>query len=268
MLSAETYARCDAPLGARDLRALLEPLDVFSPNEEEAASMLGVRLPRRSGGSDGDGDGDAGGEEEDDDGERAAASAREAERLLLDPLLDAGPARGLTVTLRRGRRGALAKSSSAVAVGGGGGGGGRGSPSAGRLVRVPAVRGLAAIDPTGCGNAFCGAFVAAAHAGAGLREAVAWGCAAGGTMAEHEGVPKGAAAALASLAPVVRARARALLLRVEARASLAPVARGGARARAALASAAAKGRRASAASFAGRRKAPAPAGLARAQRFC
>ena len=42
----------------------------------------------------------------------------------------------------------------------------------------------------GCGNAFCGAMLAALQAGAGLPIAGAWGCVAGSLMAEARGVPK------------------------------------------------------------------------------
>jgi sugar/nucleoside kinase (ribokinase family) len=199
LLSAETYTRCDegSPLSARQLEELLAPLDVFSPNEEEAASMLGVRLRH------GRGDDDGG----EDDEEAEARAAEEAERLLLDALLDAASppssARGpLTITLRRGSRGVLAKTA---------GGGGDGAPA--RAVRVPAARDLRVVDPVGCGNAFCGGFLAAAHAGKGLAEACAYGCAAGGTMAEHRGVPR---VAVAALAPAVARRARELAVRARA----------------------------------------------------
>jgi sugar/nucleoside kinase (ribokinase family) len=201
LLSAETYTRCEqGPLSATQLRHLLAPLDVFSPNEEEAASMLGVRL-RHSRGDDKDDD-DASADEE----EEEARAAEEAERLLLDALLDAAPQqRPLTVTLRRGGRGALAKTNS--------GGGGSAAAAA---VCVPAVAGLRVVDPVGCGNAFCGGYLAAVHAGRGLEEAVAWGCAAGGTMAEHVGVPR---APVKALAPVVARRARELAAAARGRAS-------------------------------------------------
>lgn len=41
----------------------------------------------------------------------------------------------------------------------------------------------------GCGNAFCGAFVAALQAGDGLAAAGAWGCVAASFMAEARGMP-------------------------------------------------------------------------------
>lgn len=207
VVSAETYTRCeDGPLSAQQLRDLLAPLDVFSPNEEEAASMLGVKLRHGRG----DGVKRRGNDDEDEDEEEAERAAEESERLLVDALLDAaaggGPttSRPLTITLRRGGRGALAKTTATTASGGGGGG---------SCVRVPAVAGLRVVDPVGCGNAFCGAFLAAVHAGKDLREAAAFGCAAGGTMAEHVGVPR---LPLTALAPLVGRRARELALRVRA----------------------------------------------------
>lgn len=39
---------------------------------------------------------------------------------------------------------------------------------------VPAVAGVEAVDPTGCGNAFCGGFLAAWRAGEPLLEAGLW----------------------------------------------------------------------------------------------
>jgi sugar/nucleoside kinase (ribokinase family) len=39
---------------------------------------------------------------------------------------------------------------------------------------VPCVAGVAAVDPTGCGNAFCGGFLASWRAGESLLEAGLW----------------------------------------------------------------------------------------------
>jgi ribokinase len=49
------------------------------------------------------------------------------------------------------------------------------------------------VDVTGCGNAFCGAFVAAVQAGRGAGAAAALGCAAASVVAEARGVPAAAA---------------------------------------------------------------------------
>jgi hypothetical protein len=68
------------------------------------------------------------------------------------------------------------------------------------LLQVPAVPGLSVVDVTGCGNAFCGAFLAAWGNSSSLLEAAAWGCVAGGIMAEWRGVPVPPPAALHELA--------------------------------------------------------------------
>lgn len=44
----------------------------------------------------------------------------------------------------------------------------------GETWEVPAVEGAAEVDPTGCGNAFCGGFLASWRAGEGLLEAGLW----------------------------------------------------------------------------------------------
>lgn len=44
----------------------------------------------------------------------------------------------------------------------------------GETWEVPAVEGVEAVDPTGCGNAFCGAFLASLLAGESLRDAAVW----------------------------------------------------------------------------------------------
>jgi hypothetical protein len=46
------------------------------------------------------------------------------------------------------------------------------------------------VDVTGCGNAFCGGFVAGLHAGLSMLDAARWGCVAGSIMAEWQGVPQ------------------------------------------------------------------------------
>lgn len=78
----------------------------------------------------------------------------------------------------------------------------------GEAVSVPAFPGTRVVDPTGCGNAFCGAFLAARAAGEGLASAAAWGCAAGSLMAECRGTP---AACPAQLAEEAAARHEVLL---------------------------------------------------------
>lgn len=63
------------------------------------------------------------------------------------------------------------------------------APFAARIYQVPAVPDTRVVDVVGCGNACCGAFLAAYSQGAGLAASAAWGCAAGSIMAEHRGVP-------------------------------------------------------------------------------
>lgn len=76
------------------------------------------------------------------------------------------------VTLRRGPRGALVH-----------------QRQGNKAWDVPAVPGTKVVDTTGCGNAFCGAFLAALQAGADGGEAGAAGCAAGSLVAEVKGIP-------------------------------------------------------------------------------
>jgi sugar/nucleoside kinase (ribokinase family) len=164
LLSAETYTACDAPLlpaRREELAGLLALLDVFSPNEGEARSIVGGSYSAAS-----DPAAAAGGEEEGSLGDEAAALA------LVQQLLDLGVT---TVLLRRGADGVLAAH----------------GPS-GEAVFVPAWAGTKVRDVVGCGNACCGAFLAAYTRGAGLAASAAWGCAAGSVMAEVEGVPRGA----------------------------------------------------------------------------
>jgi hypothetical protein len=54
---------------------------------------------------------------------------------------------------------------------------------------VPACLETTVVDVTGCGNAFCGAFLASYAAGEGLLQAGLWGCAAASMIAEQQGVP-------------------------------------------------------------------------------
>ena len=69
------------------------------------------------------------------------------------------------------------------------------------LLQVPAVPNLTVVDVTGCGNVFCGAFLAAlGPGGASLAEAGAWGCAAGSIFAEWNGVPEATPLAMYQLA--------------------------------------------------------------------
>mgnify|MGYP002629534724 FL=1 len=127
-VTAETFQECSARFPTRgELRSLLRPLDLFSPNEGEAASLV---------------EGEAG---------RSAISAA---RSLLSVAAEEGEevkGKGKNfldaVVVRRGGLGAVLV-----------------SRSDSRVFNVPAVSGLALRDTTGCGNAFLGALAAAAAA--------------------------------------------------------------------------------------------------------
>jgi sugar/nucleoside kinase (ribokinase family) len=47
LLSVETYTACDSPPPAEQLAALLQTVDIFSPNEAEAASIVGHGSPQQ-----------------------------------------------------------------------------------------------------------------------------------------------------------------------------------------------------------------------------
>jgi sugar/nucleoside kinase (ribokinase family) len=145
-------------------------LDVFSPNEAEAASMLygpGAGIPE---------------------------AVRREPRRLTEPFLEAGA--GL-VALRRGPAGAV------VHCG-----------ASGEAWQVPAWPETSVVDPTGCGNAFCGALLAALLAGLGPAVAAAWGCAAGSLMAEYSGTPQAAPRQLAADAALRQQRVLQLAVRL------------------------------------------------------
>jgi hypothetical protein len=55
--------------------------------------------------------------------------------------------------------------------------------------QVPAVPNTQVVDVTGCGNAFCGGFLAGLDTGLSLQDAGVWGCVVGSIMAEAQGVP-------------------------------------------------------------------------------
>ncbi|KIZ02012.1 26S proteasome regulatory subunit T6, partial [Monoraphidium neglectum] len=205
LLSLETYTSCDAPLlpsRRAELAALMAACDVFSPNEGEAASILGAGPAL-----------DAAAAEGPQQHEAAAVD-------LVNALIDLG---ATTVLLRRGADGVLAAH----------------GPS-GQAVSVPAVPGTVVRDVVGCGNACCGAFLAAYTRGASLAKSAAWGCAAGSVMAEHRGVPRDP---IESLHPDA-ARRQAEVLRLARPVALRGGARRGLRVEAAAAAAAAAAARA------------------------
>lgn len=74
--------------------------------------------------------------------------------------------------------------------------------------QVPAVPQTHVVDVTGCGNAFCGGFLAGLDSGLSLEQSGTWGCVAGSIMAEAQGVPT---ADVAKLLATARAKQQLLL---------------------------------------------------------
>ncbi len=100
------------------------------------------------------------------------SNANTAELLeLTSPFVEAG---ARWCTLRRGADGAVVH-----------------EKSSNTAWSIPAVAGLDIVDTTGCGNAFCGGFLAGIQSGLGAEEAGMWATAAASLMAEHQGVPQG-----------------------------------------------------------------------------
>ena len=58
------------------------------------------------------------------------------------------------------------------------------------MVAVPAIADTQVVDVTGCGNAFCGGFLASFGWGGSLAESAVLGSVAASFMAEERGVPK------------------------------------------------------------------------------
>ena len=141
VISVEPFTAAVAPVPVDTLRRLCASCDVFSPNELEAASMVGSGEPAE----------------------------------LCDRLVAAG---AKTVCVRRGELGAVVRDA-----------------KSGETWSLPAVIESQAdvVDVTGCGNAFCGGFLASVLAGESTVEAAAWGSAAASLMAEAVGVPEEAA---------------------------------------------------------------------------
>lgn len=170
LVSAETFVAASAAVPRQVLQAFMLLLDICSPNEAEAASMLwgpSLEVPE---------------------------AARREPRRLTEPFLEAG---ARLVALRRGPLGAVVQDG-----------------ASGEAWLLPAFPGTAVVDPTGCGNAFCGALLAALQAGEGLAAAAAWGCAAGSLMAECDGTPGAAPGELAAEAAARQAALLALAARV------------------------------------------------------
>ena len=58
------------------------------------------------------------------------------------------------------------------------------------MVEVPAVADTRVVDVTGCGNSFCGGFLATFSRGGSLEDSAVWGSVSASFMAEERGVPK------------------------------------------------------------------------------
>lgn len=124
----------------------------------------------------------------------APAAADRDPRRLTEPFLEAGA--GL-VLLRCGAAGVVVQDA-----------------ASGEAWRLPAHADTAVVDPTGCGNACCGAALAALAQGQGMVAAAAWGCAAGSLMAEWTAFPEVAPRELAGEAARRQAAVLALAERL------------------------------------------------------
>lgn len=152
LLSIETFTKATKKIPAS--AALWEAValcDIFSPNEEEARSILGLNS-------------------------RIDSQMDEKHVDLLEltsPFVKAG---ARWCTLRRGASGAVVHEN-----------------RSGNAWNIPPVSNINVIDTTGCGNAFCGAFLAAIQNenGSGAEVAGMFANAAACVMAEHQGVPQG-----------------------------------------------------------------------------
>lgn len=83
------------------------------------------------------------------------------------------------------------------------------SQRGGAACAVPAVPETEVVDPTGCGNAFCGGFLAALQAGEPLEAAAQWGCVAASFLANCQAVPD---CTPSELSPVAAERLQSLKL--------------------------------------------------------
>lgn len=133
-VSIEPFRPAAAPLRDEDLAALLAGCDIFSPNAEEARSLVG-------------------------DGDPPALCRR------------LGAAGAAVVALRLGEEGSLLYRA-----------------ATGELYHVPAVP-VAAVDPVGAGNAYCGAFLAGWLQTGDLRRAGQYGAVAASFLLEQYGLP-------------------------------------------------------------------------------
>ena len=158
-ISVETFCNAANPMNKSAISKLVSLCDVFSPNTEEAMSMLGICPGSMNGNSSND-------------------NIKDIKRLM-DPFMDLG---AKVMVLRRGAAGAVVAARSTA------------SPQTVKYWSVSAVPNIDVIDTTGCGNAFCGAFMAKLLGGGREKEAAVAGCAAASVVAEHRGIPPGSIA--------------------------------------------------------------------------
>jgi len=145
-LSIETFTKASTKIQPDgDLWAAVELCDIFSPNEEEARSILDLTKLNRD--------------------------SNDAELIkLTSPFIKAG---ARWCSLRRGADGAVVHEESSK-----------------NAWHIPAVADTTVVDPTGCGNAFCGAFIAGIQSQSGAELAGMLGTAATSVMAEYQGIPQ------------------------------------------------------------------------------
>jgi sugar/nucleoside kinase (ribokinase family) len=142
LLSVEPYTSTERPLNPKEINALIQHCDVFSPNQLEAESILGY------------------------------SGSHDMLDLLFSHTDSDGPE---VIVIRRGELGVLSSS--------------RASSHKEYLV-LPAVEDVNVVDVTGCGNSFCGGFLASYTNSRSLMDACAWGSVAASFMAEEQGVPR------------------------------------------------------------------------------
>jgi sugar/nucleoside kinase (ribokinase family) len=149
LLSIETFTKASTKIKSDDAELLwtaIELCDIFSPNEEEARSVLGL-----------------------DESNNSASDAELVE--LTSPFLERG---ARWCALRRGADGAVVHEKSSE-----------------NAWYIPSVADINVVDTTGCGNAFCGGFLAGIQSGKGAEAAGVLATATASIMAEHQGVPQG-----------------------------------------------------------------------------
>ncbi|KAG0577584.1 hypothetical protein KC19_5G166500 [Ceratodon purpureus] len=159
VVSVEVYTHAEEVVPRSDLQALVSTGHIFSPNEREAASLVGPGPPLE----------------------------------MIERLSELGAE---IVVLRRGDQGCIVHRSDSketwdvpafhtVVFGGG-------KKKGKSKVQNFSLEGMDvkdAIDPTGCGNTFCGGFLAGWYKTRNLLTAALWGSVSASFMLEYEGIP-------------------------------------------------------------------------------